>query len=271
MKEKRYFEWIYGDDAGKVVELEYIDEFEGEVFYHFDDGEACNLRYISPITDVVSDLKEKVIVEVESRANVWTFDVVKARTYKDESMTEAIEIPTLHDVVSSQGQREATIDNSNLGSQILVPPRVKQRKRALPKIENWSNTPAPAPVAKPKPQTMTEEPKPVKKESLVPTEPVETKAVANIEVASKPEFPNNPVAILVDSCKKKQTKVNMSLMMDLPSPDIYRIAKEDFENGDEKFIDRVVSGLGTELIIDALKSALKESYESHMGSEKTNA
>ena len=90
MAQKRYFEWIAGEDIGNVVVLESIEEVEGEIIYNFDDGETVNQRYISPVTDNLLDLKEKVMVEVENPSNVWRLEKVQPKIYKDTSMEEAV-------------------------------------------------------------------------------------------------------------------------------------------------------------------------------------
>ena len=51
---------------GEIAILENITEFEGETFYNFDDGESCNLRFISKMTNSKIDLKNKFMVEIES-------------------------------------------------------------------------------------------------------------------------------------------------------------------------------------------------------------
>lgn len=49
-REDRFFQWIDGEDAGKVVKLEDIDVIDGQTFYCFDDGEMCNMMLIAQMT-----------------------------------------------------------------------------------------------------------------------------------------------------------------------------------------------------------------------------
>ena len=70
----------------------------------------------------------------------------------------------------------------------------------------------------------------------------------------------DPVRILVDSCKKHETPVELSLNMNLPSKYIANIASSEFKDGFDKFIDCIVKDIDTKLIISELKKALKQAY-----------
>ena len=131
-KNRRYFQWIAGEMKGEVVTLDNIEEFEGETFYNFDDGEACNKRFIAKMTNNTSDLKEKFMVEIESPSNPWSFETVQSKKYIDESMKgEDIDIPTLHDMLQCHGDN-STLTNSDLGSEKLIPPKRSQHLIDLP-------------------------------------------------------------------------------------------------------------------------------------------
>ena len=114
-KQKRYFQWIDGEMKGDIVLLESIEEFEGETFYNFDDGESCNLRFISKMTNSTADLKNKFMVEIESPSNPWTLEKIQPKKYIDESMKgEDIDIPSLHDILQAHGDT-TNIENSDIG------------------------------------------------------------------------------------------------------------------------------------------------------------
>ena len=278
MAQKRYFEWIAGDDIGNVVALESIEEVEGEIVYTFDDGESVNQRYISPITDNILDLKEKVMVEVENLSNVWRLETIKPKIYKDESMQEGVEVPTLHDVVNAEG--EGSMVNSNIGSTKLVPPAMKQRKRDLPRAADYK----PADVAVSASPTKTDG---VIKQLEQPPEPgvndrwkergseeqpvaysPEEKIDAQENVRKSSSF--DPVVILVEKCKKHPTKISLELTIDLPAKSMYAIAESEFENGGQAFIDHVVDGINTKIIIEELKAALTAAYCSRKPDDYTD-
>ena len=257
MRKKRYFQWIAGEMIGEVATLESIEEFDGEIFYNFDDGETCNQRFISKMTNNVADLKQKFMVEIESPANPWTLETVKPKKYIDESMKgQDIDILSLHDILQGRGDT-AEVKDSDIGSDKLVPPKNQQRIIDLPKPEDY-------PVKTPEVKPQVVETKQVveeKKDVSVPVQQqqTETKAAINIPTVQSPS-PSDPVRILVNTCKKHDTPVELSLNMKLPSKYIYNIAANEFENGVDNFIDCIVSDIDISMIIDQLKSALKMAY-----------
>lgn len=253
MARKRYFEWIAGESLGEIVTLESIETIDGETFYNFDDGESCNVRYISKMTSSSSALKEKFMVEITSPSNPWTTETIQPKRYIDESMKgQDIEIPTLHDMLQATGSGDVNIEDSDIGRQKLVPPKGPQGNIDLPRPEDY-------PV-KTKPVRAHVEQQPIQQAPIVKEEPKQEIPVA----AAKPEQkvqPYNPVHILVDTCKKQETEVSLDLNIMLPSRYIYGIAANEFENGVEDFIDYVVSKIDTTMIINELKIALINAYQ----------
>ena len=256
-KQKRYFQWIDGEMKGDIVLLESIEEFEGETFYNFDDGESCNLRFISKMTNSTADLKNKFMVEIESPSNPWTLEQIQPKKYIDESMKgEDIDIPSLHDILQAHGDT-TNIENSDIGKDRLVPPRKEQRIIDLPSIDEYrikKEEPKKDPVVE---QPKTVETKVEKQEVVEQPKPVENKQISF-----------DPVKILVDSCKKHDTPVELSLNMKLPSKYIANIASSEFEDGFNKFIDCIVSDIDTKMIIAELKKALSSAYSNSMSVEE---
>ena len=249
-KRSRYFEWIAGEDAGEILTLESISEIDGEIIYNFDNGDSCNQRFISKVTGSEFDLKGKFMVEINSPANPWTIEDEKSKMYSDRSMSEPVEIPSLKDVVSNGQGISSGI--------VLVPPKGKQRLVELPSIEEYEIVPETLVQ-----QPVIDEPAPEKVQSI--QSPVDTKSdnseksVQDREDKTEPQS-FDPIGILVGGCKKHPTEVQMSVTINLPSKTIYSIADAEFENGGDKFIDYVIKGVKVDMIIDSLKTALKESY-----------
>lgn len=253
---RRYFEWIDGDDIGEVEVLESIEVMDGETFYHFESGESCNLRFISKMTNSRADLKGKFMVEISSPGNPWTMEVIQPKKYIDESMKgEDIDIPTLHDILQGHGST-TNVTDSDIGKQRLVAPKMPQGNLPLPKPEEY-----PMKVAKPIASTQIvlkkEEPK-VTVDQII-TDSLNPVMEEQRNQTKKNQY--NPVHILVDSCKKKETEISLDLNIMLPSRYIYNIAANEFENGVEDFIDYVVDNIDTRLIIQELKLALIQAYQ----------
>lgn len=281
MKIKRYFEWIDGENKGNVVSLVSITDIDGETFYNFDDGESCNLRFISKMTKNVVDLKEKFMVEVENPHNIWTFDTIETSMPRDiQNASSDDVIPTLHDIINSDaggGSSIANVNNSDIGKEKLVPPKRVQAIRSLPRKEDYEETPEMikesiggiVPISKSSVtfvEKVTSEPAVPEPASEPVSMPVEAETVTPEPVVPRQEEKhekraNDPIAILVDSCKKHSTSIPLTLTIDLPMKSLYNIANEEFEDGGDKFISYIVNGINTDVIIEALKGALKSAYD----------
>jgi len=258
-KQRRYFQWIDGEMKGDIVTLESIEEFEGETFYNFDDGESCNLRFISKMTNSQIDLKNKFMVEIESPSNPWTFETIQPKKYVDESMKgEDVDIPSLHDILQAHGDT-ANIENSDIGTEKLVPPRKEQRLIDLPSVSDFAVKSDPIIPKSTDSNSVVE----ISKQEDTSTQQTTQQ---NIVLGQKENKGNetvnsfDPVRILVDSCKKHDTPVELSLNMKIPSKYIANIASSEFEDGFDKFIDCIVKDIDTQLIISELKKALKTAY-----------
>lgn len=259
---KRYFEWIDGDDKGLVVSLESISELDGETFYNFDDGESCNLRFISKMTNDIVDLKGKFMVEVENPYNIWTFEPIETQMPKGVKADGDDQIPTLHDFIKSNaggGSSTADITDSDLGKDKLVQPKKAQQLKPLPKKEDYEEKPIEkidVPVNQ-KQQNVEKQPE---IDSNKKDEEVINKEGKSSTTPQKRVNSADPIAILVDRCKKHETEIPLTLTVKLPMRSLYEIANSEFENGGDKFIDYIVEGINTDVIVDALKVALKNAY-----------
>ena len=50
------------------------------------------------------------------------------------------------------------------------------------------------------------------------------------------------------------------LFFEYPPKNLFILASESFDNGDEKFINYIVNEIGTDIIKESLKEAIKEMY-----------
>jgi hypothetical protein len=72
---------------------------------------------------------------------------------------------------------------------------------------------------------------------------------------------SDPVYILMSKAKKLDSEINMGMIISLPPKNLYELARDSFEEGDEKFIRYIVDELTVEEIKEALRLAVKEMYE----------
>lgn len=265
---KRYFQWLVGDDRGKVVELVDITQEDGEYFFNFDDGESCNMSYICPATNDKKRLINKAMVEVPGPHNAWKFEEVKMGTFTTAEH-EVVDVPPLADIVGMNGDN--SLDKSALGTMNLIPPKNNPIKgMPLPSIQEY----------------LREDQKPARAASNVSVtvhdNTHEHAVVDNTETVEEPAYvpqprifippqkmsvnETDPVHILVKTCKKHESSVDLKIALSLPSISTYNFAKSEFEDGDKKFIDAIADSITVETVMDALKDALRSAYENSEGS-----
>lgn len=288
-KEKRYFEWIDGDDKGKVVTLDYIDIEKDNMgrnteIYYFDNGDSCPKEFISPMTMFAGELKKrnpdgspgspKFMVELDTPTNVWTFAEVKGHTVNlgvsNGSGDGTRFVAPLEDILADGNGKVARTFN-------IVPPKNKiVRERPLPKASDYPvDEPEPV-IEQPKEEQIDLNPNVVSttdpnivpnpssdasKESCARTDLTDYYAIKNqtfgFPVAKQED---DPVSILVSTSKKVEKEVNMKISLMLPSKDLYSIASTNFEDGESKFINNIVKDIDVSSIIEALRDTLLESY-----------
>ena len=214
------------------------------------------------MTNDIVDLKGKFMVEVENPHNIWTFEPIETQMPKGVKADGDDQIPTLHDFIKSNdggGSSTADITDSDLGKDKLVQPKKAQQLKPLPKKEDYEEKPIEkidVPVNQ-KQQNVEKQPE---IDSNKKDEEVINKEGKSSTTPQKRVNSADPIAILVDSCKKHETEIPLTLTVKLPIRSLYEIANSEFENGGDKFIDYIVEGINTDVIVDALKVALKNAY-----------
>lgn len=258
---RRYFQWLVGDDRGKVVEFIDITQEDGEYFFNFDDGESCNMAYICSATTDKNMLKGKAMVEVPGPHNAWRFEEIKTGSFTTAE-DEHVVVPPLEDIL---GQSNDGNVNSAVGAMRLIAPKTNPIKgMPLPSVQEYLRQPArPVKETAKEAETITP-PLPSGVEITVTTEtsmPVEPKR-ETLETKHPSVPATDPVHILVNTCKKHVTDIPMTVSVSLPSVTTYNFAKSEFENGDQKFIDILADTIDVSVIFDSIKKALREAYES---------
>jgi hypothetical protein len=246
MSESRWFQWVAGDRRGEILVLNDIVEDGGIVYLSFKDGSRINEEFVAQLNQ--RDLTRKLMAEIDSPQNCWKFVEKtspddKPRMEKDANSGEYYEIPPVEEIVNADlsGSSGQTRPGQKTKKTIeLVPPiPTAPTHSAFGKIQNAKQGMPPAPI----PRFVKEE-KPVEKK-LTPI--------------SKNE--SDPVYILMSKAKKMDTEIQMVMIVSLPQPSLYQIAKDSFENGDEKFIDYIVDEITVDEIKKALKGAIYSMYE----------
>ena len=262
-KANRYFQWLDGEDAGKVEVLSDITCVDGEYFFNFTSGEACNQRFISQMTRNAADLKGKVMVEVANPSDTWGFETIKMGKYKymDPAAGEQIvDVPPLEDITGATGNgNNLNVEKSKIGEKRFTPPRYKGEMLPLPSYTDYNGDEEYIPLQSHVQPARVAPAQPIP--TFVEQEVVKPTAVVNKKISISGVSETDPVRILANTCKKHPTEVSLTLTINLPSRAIYNIAKSEFEDGGAKFVDCLVEQMNINDIVKSVSDALKTSYE----------
>lgn len=270
MKQDRYYQWLpnSGND-GDIVKLRRIYVENDIKFYEFSDGEICNEEFIAPYTTELKNLKNKMLVELSSKNDIWETEYIKSKSIIDKDIqsndgnsTLNKEIPPLEDISNSDN---GLISQSSVGKFRLIAPKEK----SVPCI-NYFDYMSDEDLIK---IGLKEAPI----ENIIETPVVETPSISatNIEdntpliVNECKEKTNintyiehDPISILVNASSKKEINIPMELCIELPSKELFNIAKNNFENGAEKFIEVILADIEYETFKNSLREALISAYNS---------
>lgn len=269
-RRSRYFQWIEGENAGTVTTLDSITAFDGEYFYNFADGDVCNQRFVAPMTRNAKSLEGKVVVEIATPNDPWVIEKIQAKKYVNPKNNEEYEIPPLEDIVKAEGKSCSV--NSAVGQYKYIPPKYRGEMWGLPSIDDYFQDEDSSveeditPVLVKSTDIAVEKVAPA---DITPDRTPDTVSVQQQDICQDIQQDKkksstedtDPVAIIIKNCKKYPTEVTLSLNIWLPQSSMFKMVAADFENGTDKFVDCVVNGIDMEYVKDALKDALKSSYE----------
>lgn len=225
--QQRYFQWIAGDRKGEVMVFDKIESEGADVFIVFKDSSRINENLVAPLNQ--TSVTGKYMAEIDSPSNLWTFKT---------------------EYVGRQEERWEEQDETNPGNKVCVQPLIEGRKviKLIPPKPTPKNHSAFGAIM-----------------NVVPTPQEPTQDSINygqklLQLRNQ-DISSDPVYILMSKAKKVDSDVNMGMVISLPPKNLYELAKESFDNGDEKFIQYIVEEITVDEIKEALKAAIKEMYE----------
>lgn len=89
---------------------------------------------------------------------------------------------------------------------------------------------------------------------------IETAPASAPVIEEKPKAIEDPVWLMMDKAKKKDTNVEMSVVISLPSKALYDVAKDSFDEGGEKTINYIIDKIKVDEIKEGIRKALYEAY-----------
>lgn len=279
----RYFQWLNGDNRGKITTLTNIFNEDGKDYFEFADGETMVVDYIAPMGTSISKIKDKLLVEIDTPDNPWLFkEITKKRVNLGQG--QFADAPPLNDILKGDPKKDNfEIQDSDIGKLRLSEPEKPIRYNLpLPTSEMFKNNGAKTPATTITPKINDE---PAQNNPVWPNNPDGTpvgyahQEFREVEYQTKepvvqkptPVIPKttvdetHPVSILVNKAKKHNQEIELTIQMMLPSKKIFDLAAEEFEDGADVFIDNIIKDLDMSAIVDSLKMALVEAYNGTEG------
>jgi hypothetical protein len=222
----RFFQWVSSEKRGEIKIFDKI-EFDDNINYiSFKDGSRINEVFVAQLNQ--KDLTGKLMAEIDHPNNCWQF--------REEWV----------------GREEEKWELNGEGISVCVQPYVPGKKvtRLIP-----PRTTPPTHSAFGRIQRSFE---------------AENNVVQQLAASTQQNLgttidKSDPIYILMSKCKKSDTQISMDMTVSLPPKNLYNIAKESFEEGNDKFIDYIVNEITVNEIKDALKVAIKNMYEEPIG------
>lgn len=272
MKDKFYYQFLPGSsNEGEICLLTNMFVEDGEIYYEFDNGEICFSELIADFTTNQNDLKDKVMVRLASRYDKWTFDDATNNIDKSALIDVKKEdggdfqIPTYNDRYSSNGSIIKYTAPKIIGTINVKKPDLKDFLSYNDQVLLGIIDENLAPKYEPTIDEITNVNISVVDKSdnsiIIKKEIDDTIITANnININNQKDCLNDPVAILVNKSAKFTSDINMTLSIDLPAKSLFKIAKDNFDNGDETFIDVILADIDYDTIKKSLREALLSEY-----------
>lgn len=228
----RYFQWISGNELGKIVKLIRYEEEDGIYFLVFDDNgneERCNM-------DLIADKSEKnpigkYMIELEDPNNPWTFkeEIVggqEERWEKNEAGELVCVVPKLEGVKKI----------------IPIPPKPNLAKFGFTESENITDT-------------YNNESNTSISTEIIPEQSIQQNNSNN------PIIETNPLEVLMCNAKKHLTNINMDIEITVPSKSLYNLIINEFDDKySDLFFDYIINNIDINAIKNALKMGLKNAF-----------
>jgi hypothetical protein len=77
---------------------------------------------------------------------------------------------------------------------------------------------------------------------------------------SAPAPQKSPVKALLDKQKSNPTEITLTLTLNVPSPALFKVICESFDNAELEVLEHIVEGINIESVRDAVKQTLAEYY-----------
>lgn len=315
----RYFQYLVGENRGKVVTLKEIDDISkpNMTLYVFDDGFKCNSELIATdIGDKEAVNNHMVLAAVQDKQHIWKFRENKVEETKKigHYQSQDFEIPDPY-FINKEGKRDheahttiiptapkisSKIEPESLDSYYLSERKKKENYDLKESAENdfKASKESEIEVSDIPMQTSSKDAKICDKviyknnrfkvdfsdPDWFTARVVEVKKTCDGEAAeynaydilkyglkalddmyAEEDVEEGGIlgpAMMLKNCKKEPAEVTMTLTLQLPSTNAYKLIKENYpEDWSREFVDGIIMKLSTAEIRESMFKALLSMYE----------
>jgi hypothetical protein len=190
-----------------------------------------------PVLDKTSDMiKDKIVKSREQIYAESTFEWVKTERSGDLSVFQHLEVENGVEYVVFQDNSRIRVDL--LGDIVLMHQNPNEIVGNTPTLEqsnaNYDRLTAGLKVE-------------------------ETRHVQTTLISHQDQ--SDPVVAILEKTKKKTEKITITLSLKIPSPEIYNVVKDNFDNTDDILLQNVMEQIQNDLLKEALKKELQIFYQ----------
>jgi len=242
--DKVFFQWIIGSRQGEVVLFDKLEKDDDIIYVVFKDGSRCNRNLIGKLNE--KNLTGKLMAEVESCKNVWKFE---------EKFV---------------GREEEKWEDNEDGEKVCVQPFIEGKKviSLIPPEQSFSTSRLDRlneiiTTGISKIEKKIEE----KIEIVIETE---NQISSNnnckedkIDKPGKKDKSLDHIWVTLDKSKKFEAEVNLALNIMLPSKELYKVLRDNFDDGSEKTISYILDHIDVTDIKGSIGKAILNMYDEH--------
>ena len=235
----RFFQWLCGERKGEIVLFDSIVQEDGMMFITFKDNSRINEEFVMNLNE--TEVGNRLMAEIENPSKCWNFKQLedpdsKPRIEQDWESQTTFEVPTADEIAHADLTGETGVVRpipKRKRIQLIPPPKTRQEVVAS-RFGTIIQAPAP-PI--PQPEIL-----------LQP------------QITTKHINTSDPVYIMMDKSKKRDTEVNMTLTISLPAQSLFDVVKDSFEDGDKKALEYIIENIDISDIKTALKEGIRQMY-----------
>lgn len=283
-KRDLWFQYLIGENQGKVVRLSYIDD--NDPFFNlfvFDDGFKCNKSLVGLFGDVSAKKDNKILAQVSSPSALWKIstkeikpdDTRTAVSNQDGQKYYAAD-PYFFNKEGNQLHQEKTIDEAIPPSdyisgsypasasllELLEPYKLsnssikeKSSIKKVTKVEEDSQS-----FIKQVPIMISENDD--KEENIEKSITTEKEEIPESNLRKKNDEENNIMHALTKKAKKTSRMLMVPISIDLPDDSFYSFLSKNYAKEDiDDFLDCVIRDLNIDMIKNNIRDAVRFQYE----------